>query len=102
MSDSIDQLRDELDRWRGRLDHMRVQANLGRRELEDKLREFSKEVEPIERQARERLDDLTQRGADEAKAIAASVLAGWDELLRKHRELSREREQGSAGEGPSS
>ncbi len=91
MKDTIqDDLRAELDRMRGRLDHLRVQANLGKKELADKLREFGDELEPNRRRAMERIASLAKSTARETEALAKGLQAGWEELWHTYRELSRE------------
>lgn len=88
----LDLLCEELDRWRARFDHLRVQANLGKRELADKLQELGERLEPAQRQARERLTELARGGASEARTLASSLQAGWDELRRTHRDLASQAE----------
>ncbi len=91
MSDTtLDRMRKELDEWRARLDHMRVQANLGRKEARDKLHELGERLDPAWRKAKDTLDGVVESGATEARTLGKSLLAGWDELRRTHRELSRE------------
>jgi hypothetical protein len=85
----FDELRADFDAWRARLDHARVQANLGRKELADKVRDLDQRFDPAYRRAKERLAALAQSGADEARALAQSLQAGWEELKTTHRDLAR-------------
>jgi len=87
---TLDALRAELDQWRARVDHLRVQANLGGKEARDKLRELETTLEPAFDQARRRLDQLAAGGAEEAGTLIKSLRAGWDEVRRTYRDLSRE------------
>jgi hypothetical protein len=96
---TLDRLRAELDQWRARLDHLRVQANLGGKEARDKLRELGQRLEPAFDTAKRRLDEIAASGAGEARTLGRSLLAGWDELRRTHRELSREAEREKRGKG---
>jgi hypothetical protein len=80
----------ELESLRSRLDHLRVQANLGRKELRDKLGELERVLDPAYRKAKQRLAERAGSGADEVRVLARSLQAGWDQLVRTHRELSRE------------
>lgn len=89
----LDDLSGELDGWRARLEHLRVQANLGKRELTDKLNELGERLAPAHRAAKERLAALARTGKSEARTLATSLQAGWEELRRTHRELSSENER---------
>lgn len=94
MTDStLDRLKAELDDWRSRLDQLRVQANLGGMEARDKLDEISQRLEPAWKKARGTIDGIVRDGASEARTMGKSLLAGWDELRRTHRDLTREAEQ---------
>jgi len=98
MSDeTLERLRTELREWRARLDHLRVQANLGHKEARDKLHELEKHMEPAWRKSKRKLDEIVASGASEARTLGKSLLAGWDELRRTHRELSREAERSGKG-----
>ncbi len=90
---TLERLRAELDEWRARLDQLRVKANLGGKEARDKLREIEKRLEPEVDKAKRRLDEAVESGASEARTIATSLRAGWDELLRTYRALSDEAER---------
>lgn len=98
MSDkTLERLRTELRDWRARVDHLRVQANLGRKEARDKLQELEERLEPAWRKSKRTLDEIVASGASEARTLARSLLAGWDELRRTHRELSREPDRSKKG-----
>lgn len=84
------ELRGELDRWRARLDELRLQANLGKMELRDRLSEIENRLEPAYQSASRRLAEVVDGGKDEARVLARSLQAGWKEVLETHREL-RER-----------
>lgn len=93
MSDkNLERLRTELNEWRARLDQLRVQANLGRREAHDKLQEIGERLEPAWRKSKSALNEIVEGGTSEARTLGKSLLAGWDELRRTHRELSRDAE----------
>jgi hypothetical protein len=96
---TLDKLRAELDDWQARLQHLRVKANLGGKELRDKLNELGERLEPAQRKAEEQLAKIAKEGADEAKTLARSLKAGWEELRRKHRELSKEADEERAERG---
>ena len=89
----LQKLHDEFNEWRGRFDRLRVQANLGRKELRDKLGELQQQVEPVHQRAKQRLSDITREGVEETRVLASSVSAGWEQLRRTHRELSLELER---------
>jgi hypothetical protein len=91
----LEGMRAELDQWRARVDHLRVQANLGGKEARDKLRELEKQLAPAVRDARKRLDEVATGGTAEAKRLVQSLRAGWDELKRTHRELADQAEHES-------
>jgi hypothetical protein len=90
---TLDRLRSELDDWRARLDRARVQANLGGKEARDVLRELEERLKPAFGKAKEDLDAIVSGGAGEARALATSLRSGWEEVRRKHRELTREAER---------
>jgi len=96
---TLDRMRAELDDWHARLQHLRVKANLGGKELRDKLSELGERLEPAQRKAEEQLAKIAKEGADEAKTLARSLKAGWEELRRKHRELAKEAEKQRAERG---
>lgn len=87
---TLERMRAELDEWRARLDRLRLQTHLGKMEARDKLRELGLRMDPAWRRARRQLDAVGAGSAAEARALAASLRAGWDELRRTHRELTRE------------
>ena len=87
---TIERLRADLGEWRARLEHARVQANLGRKEARDHLHELDERLAPAFQEARRRLERIAASGAGEARTLGQSLLAGWEELRRTHRELSRE------------
>lgn len=89
---TLDRLRADLDEWRGKLDHLRVQANLGRKEARDRLHELDERLSPAVQKASKRLEEVVANGSDEVRTLGKSLLAGWDELRRTHRDLSREAE----------
>ncbi len=95
----LEKLQTELSQWRTRLDELRVQANLGKREARDELNELGERLEPTFRKAKKVVDDAVTSGAAEARTIGKSLLAGWEEVRRAHRELSDEskREQAQGG-----
>ena len=88
--DPHERLRSELDGWRARFDHLRVQVGLGKLEARDKLRELERQLRPALDDARGKLDALARGGATEVRVLAKSLRAGYEELLRTHAELSRE------------
>ncbi len=87
---TLNRLRSELDDWRARLDHARVQVNLGSKEARDKLHDMEKQLSPAFTKAKSRLDTLVEGGTSEARTLGKSLLAGWEELRRTHRDLARE------------
>jgi len=88
----LDDLRGELEDWRGHVQHMRVQANLGAKEARDKLRDLEDRLEPAYLSARDKLNEIIRDGADEARTVARSLKAGWEEVRKTHRELAKEAE----------
>ena len=90
MRETMKKLQDELDGMRARLDQLRVKGSLGRMELRDKLAEFKRVLDPAYKKAKSTVGDLSRSGANESKAIAKSLVAGWDELCKTHKELSEE------------
>lgn len=90
---TLERMQAELDGLRSRLDHLRVQANLGGMEARAELRELEKKLDAAFTKTKRRLDDVVASGAAEARTFGRSLLAGWDELRRTHRELSREAER---------
>lgn len=84
------ELRGELDRWRARLDELRLQANLGKMEARDRLDDLEQRLQPAYQTATRRLSEVVDDGKEEARVLAKSLQAGWKELLETHREL-RER-----------
>jgi hypothetical protein len=83
----VEELSSELDRWRARYDELRVQANLGKMELRDKLGELEERFEPAYRTASQRLGKAIEEGKGEAKTLAESLKAGWEAVRTTHREL---------------
>ena len=98
MKATMKKLQDELDGMRVRLDELRVKGSLGKLELRDKLTEFKDALEPSYQKAKSTLSDLSRSGAEESKAIAKSLVAGWDELRRTHKQLSEEADRERARE----
>lgn len=90
---TLDRLRAELDEWHARLDHLRVQASLGKMEARERLHELDAKLRPSIQKATRRLDELAGSGKDEVRTLAHSLRAGWEELWRTHRELTRELEE---------
>lgn len=97
MNDSIlDAIRRELDDVRAKVDHLRVKANLGKMELRDALRDLKGTVEPRYEHARDAVSEIAKSGARESKAVATSLLAGWEEVRRTYRDAVRESERDDA------
>jgi predicted nucleic acid-binding Zn-ribbon protein len=95
----LEKLRAELDDWRARLDHLRVQANLGHKEARDKLDELGEKLEPAWSKSKEAIEQVVSSGAEEARTLGKSLLAGWEELRRTHRELAQEARRQRADRG---
>jgi hypothetical protein len=93
---TLDRLRSELDDWQARLDNLRVQAKLGKMEARDQLLELVSRLEPTFREAETRLEEIAASGSKEARILGKSLLAGWRELLRTHRESSAEAQRESS------
>ncbi len=87
---TLQYLRNELDNLRGSLDHLRVKANLGPKEARDMLQELEARLSPAFNKAKRSLDEIITNGSEEVGTLGKSLLAGWDELRRTHRDLSRE------------
>jgi hypothetical protein len=90
MNEAMKKLHDEYGSMRARLEELRVKGSLGKMELRDKLDDFKSALEPAYQKAKSTLADLSCSGADESKAVAKSLVAGWDELRETHHELSEE------------
>lgn len=90
MKETMKKFQDELETMRARLDELRVKGNLGKMELRDKLVEFKGALEPAYQKAKSTLGDLSRSGAEESKTMAKSLVAGWDELRKTHKQLSEE------------
>ena len=85
--ENLERLRAELAAWRERLGGARVQAKLGRMEAADRLHELGERFEPVWTKAKRQLEAVIESGSQEARTLAKSLLAGWRELRRAHREL---------------
>jgi hypothetical protein len=90
MSETLERLKAELKEWRASFDHLRVQANLGRKDARDKLRELGDRLDPAWQRAKGTLDEVVKSGTTEARTLGKSLLAGWEEVRRTHRTLARE------------
>lgn len=88
-SKTVEGLKADLEQWRARLERLRVQANLGKKDARDKLRAFEDRLEPAFDKAKQHIDDVASSGAAEARTIAQSLRAGWKEVQRTHAELTR-------------
>lgn len=100
---TLERLKSELAELRASLEHMRVQASLGRSEARDRLDALERRLDPAFQKAKRALDEILASGTAEARTLSRSLLAGWEELRRTHRELSREAEDGrSSPKRPSS
>lgn len=75
-SELFDRMQGELDAWRAKLELARVQAHLGKRELEDALERF----EPTYDAALERLGQTAMAADARARALRGGIEAGWREL----------------------
>lgn len=82
-------LQQEYDTMRARVDKLRVQTNLGKMELRDKLEDIRETLDPVYRRAKTDLTELARSGATEASNFAKSLQAGWESLRDTHRELSK-------------
>ena len=94
---TLERLREELDDWRARLEHLRVQANLGEKEARDKLNALEERLTPAFQKAVRYLDEVIESGTDEARTLAVSLRAGWKEMRRTHREAVRSKTHGGTG-----
>jgi hypothetical protein len=92
----LEDLRTELDDFRAMVQHLRVQANLGAKEARAKLNDLDDRFEPAYLRARDKLSELAHDGAGEARTLAKSLQAGWDEVRKTHRELSKEAQEKQA------
>ncbi len=88
-SKTIEGLKADLDQWRGRLERLRVQANLGKKDARDKLRDLEDRLETAFDKAKRKLDEVAEDGATEAKVAVKSLRAGWKQVRKTHAELSR-------------
>lgn len=82
-------LQEEYDAMRGRIDAVRLQTNLGKMELRDKLEDIRETLDPVYRRAKNDLTELARGGATEVSNFAKSLQAGWEALVKTHRELSK-------------
>ena len=78
---------------RARIDSLRVQANLGKMELRDKLEDVGGTLKPAYHRAKDTLAELVRGGAGETVNLAKSLQAGWSELLETHSELSKKAQE---------
>ncbi len=86
MSDDLKQtMKDEMKRWRTRLDEFRVKANLGKLEAKEKLDEFEDAYE----RAVNRLREWKDRGGIEWDATTSALEAGWEKLRSTYHEVKR-------------
>ncbi len=88
-SKTVEGLKADLEQWRARLDRLRVQADLGKKDARDKLRAFEDRLEPAFDKAKQQIDEVAASGAAEARVIARSLRAGWKEVQKTHGELTR-------------
>ena len=91
-------MEEELESWRTRLDKLRLKANLGKMELRDKLSELGELLEPAHQRASKILGSVAEAGTEEARNLARSLNAGWEEVIRTHRKASAEAAQEKAAE----
>ena len=89
MNDKTQETQVEYESMRARLEHLRIQANLGKMEARAKLDELGRAMEPAYRRAKSTLSELAKSGAQESVRLAKSMQAGWEELMETHRELVR-------------
>ncbi len=82
-------LQEEYDAMRARVDSVRLQTNLGKMELRDKLEDIRSTLDPVYRRAKNDLTELARNGATEASNFAKSLQAGWETLRETHRDLSK-------------
>lgn len=92
IKDTMARAREELEGMRTRFDELRVQANLGRKELRDELDRLGEKLGPAHRKAKQVFEEALRSGAEEVRTLGSSLQAGWGELVRTHEELSRELE----------
>ena len=93
MKETMKKLQAELDQLHARLDELRLKGNLGKMEARDKLAEYKRVLEPAYEKAKSTLSELSHAGAEESKAMAKSLSAGWDELRKTHKRLAEESER---------
>jgi hypothetical protein len=89
-NDILDRIRRELDDMRGKVDHLRVKASLGKMELRDAVADLKHTFEPTYEKARTAATEAAQSGARETQAIAKSLLAGWDEVRRTYKSFAKD------------
>lgn len=86
-------LRSELSHWETRIGELRVQADLAGKELEARRKEVLDSFEREYRDARRKLEELSEGGREdlssELSAVRESVRAGWDELRRTYEDLRK-------------
>ncbi len=89
---TLDHLRAEFDELKAHLEHLRVKANLGRKEAREKLHDLEERLTPAYQKAKGQLEQILASGTSEARTLGKSLSAAWEELRRTHRELSEKAE----------
>ncbi|HPF13199.1 MAG: hypothetical protein H6830_10925 [Planctomycetes bacterium] len=96
MKDKTAMIKEELAAMRAKMEELRVQGNLGKMELRDKLAEVKGTLDPAFQKAKGTIKDLASSGIDESVKLARSLEAGWAELWKTHQSLSAEAERAQA------
>jgi hypothetical protein len=86
----LELLKRELEMMQTRMDELRVQANLGKRELRDAVDGLRSKFDSTYDQAKKTLGEAAATGARESQTVAKSLLAGWEEVRRTYKKLSEE------------
>ena len=92
MSKTLDKMEKELGSWRTKLDELRVQANLGKKELRDRHPDLVKDFDDAYRSAKESMGKLADTGISGGRTVVDGLEAGWDELRRAVEKLRKSKD----------
>ena len=70
-------IQEQLDTWRGRLDELKLKAHLLKMEYRDKPDEVVEELEAAYGKAKGKFREWKDAGASEAEGIGAGFSAAW-------------------------
>jgi len=75
-----DKIRNEISEWRARLEHLRVQASLGKMEARDRAQEIAQEIEARIHETERKLKEFEESQAENWKELSERLERIWHQV----------------------